>query len=566
MQKEYKQLENKIFDLIIVGAGIHGAILASEASSRGYTVALLDKGDFGCATSANSLKIIHGGIRYLQHGDFPRMRQSIRSRRAMMAFAPHLVRPLKCMMPTYGHGIRGKETMRLAFGVYDLIAADRNRGLEKENRLPCSSSISAREVINTVPGINTEGLTGGAVWYDAVAGNTERLTLEYVKEAVQYGAVAVNYTRATKLETEGGRVTGVVIEDDTAGKTRLVKCRMVVNAAGPWLAEVANGKPDSQLLASAVNIVIKRSLFQGYAVGLEGYTDYTDRDALIKRGKRLFFFVPWLDRFTMIGTGYKPFHGDPNHYSISRVDIEELLADINKIYPKGDLTMADVGYYHGGLLPMTEADESASDSVQLDKSSTIVDHGATGGVSGLLSIKGVKYTTAPDIAEKVIKIISRPEFLGRRNGRNSLETGVVQPDFHPVISALGPKYPAIKEHLESNYGKGWREILGVLASEYQKDSGPLRDEVLWLVDEPKLLRAELLHFIRNEMARQLPDVVFRRSGIGSAECPAQEVLERLAAHMGEELGWNEEERQHQIAKVRRVFAPLAVPTEQQREV
>lgn len=556
MHRDFKKLENSIFDLVIVGAGIHGAILALEASRQGYKVALLDKDDFGSATSANSLKIVHGGIRYLQHGDLRRMRESIRSRRAMMTFAPHLVRPLECMMPTYGHGMRGKEIMRLAFGVYDVIASDRNCGLPQEKQLPNSSSISAREVTWAVPGINSDGLTGGAIWYDAIADNTERLILEYVKESMRYGAVACNYAKVTELLTDENRVSGVVVHDELHGGTWNLKCRMVVNAAGPWLADLGTSQLGSQLWASALNVVIKRRLFKKYAVGLEGYTEYTDKDALIKRGKRLFFFVPWLDKYTMIGTSYKPYHGDPDDFSVTREDIEELLADINKIYPQGDLCIEDVGYYHGGLLPMNEADDSRPDSVQLDKSSMIIDHAENGGPFGLLSIKGVKYTTAPDIAEKVMAIASRPEFLGERHDGSYTDKQTAQLDFGPVISRLGKQYSLIREYLEKKYGSGWREVFSVLVSEYQKNPGSLEDENLWLVEEPKLLQAELLHFIRNEMAEQLPDALFRRSELASAECPDDAVLESLAVCMGEELGWNAEERLQQIEMVKRAFLPL----------
>lgn len=557
MQRDIHFESTVEFDLAVVGAGIHGAVLACEAAKAGYKVALFDKGDFGGATSANSLKIIHGGIRYLQHGDFKRMRESIRSRRAMMRFAPHLVRPLACMMPTYGHGLRGRAIMRTAFGVYDLIASDRNKDLPQTNHLPHSSSIPAREVAWAVEGIEQKGLTGGAIWYDAIADNTERLILEYVKEASRYGAVVLNYAKVLEVEEGAGRVAGLVVQDEVSGRKYTLRCRTVVNAAGPWLGDL-DGSGMQQPLATAVNIIVKKKLFKKYAVGLEGYTEYKDKDAIIKRGKRLFFFVPWREQYTMIGTSYTPYHGKVEDLAIRQGDIVELLGEINRIYPPGDLDLGDVSFFHAGLLPMSEVDEGATDSVQLDKSSKIIDHAKTGGPAGLFSIKGVKYTTAPDIAEKMMALLAKPEQLGVPQGGIYVSKKSIPRDFGPVITSLGERYPEIKTHLRTRYGGSWRELFALLVEEFEKNPDCLLDDMLWLVPGSRLLLVELLYFIRSEMAVTLADVVLRRSELGTAECPPGGVLGALASVMGKELGWSEEECKKEIEQVKRVFAPLTL--------
>ncbi len=556
MKKDLSRLKNKLFDLVIVGAGIHGSILALEAVRAGYSVALLEKGDFGHSTSANSLKIIHGGIRYLQHADFKRMRESIVSRRSMMTFAPHLVKPLACLMPTYGHGIKGREMMRLAFSIYDLVAFDRNKGLmNADSRLPCGTGISKDEVQRLVPGIEEKGLTGGAVWYDVIANNTERLVLEYLKEAEKYGAVAANYTRVTEVETAEKQVSAVIVSDVKTSETIRVRCRSVVNAAGPWLENLAGDQSEvsGQRWATAVNIVVKKRLFRDFAVGLEGYTDYTDKDAIIKRGKRLFFFVPWQDKYTMIGTAYKPYHGAVDDFSLALDEVQQLLTDINKIYPVAELTMEDVSFFHGGLLPMIEADDNNFDSVQLDKSSRIIDHGPVDGMGGFFSIKGVKYTTAPDIARRVIRILQKSNQLGKS------EPGCYQisphgyPDYGLLWERLGKNYEEIRTHLRSRYSSGdWRGVLPFLARSGEVESSTS----LWVSQDPPLLLAELLYFIHEEMAFTLADVVFRRSNLGSAECPEMHTLSRLAEIMGHELDWTAEEREQQIVSIIEVFAPL----------
>jgi len=217
-----------------------------------------------------------------------------------------------------------------------------------------------------------------------------------------------------------------------------------------------------------------------------------------------------------------------------------------------------VSFFHAGLLPMNEADDSSTDSVQLDKSSAIIDHGKSDGLFGLLSIKGVKYTTAPDIAEKVVSLMAtNPVFSGRKDKSSYQPKPSALMDFGAAINLLGGQFGIIRNHLEKRYGTSWRDVFCLLAAELTESSEVVQEDALWLVERPRLLRAEVLHFIKNEMAVQLADVVFRRSETGSAECPPESVLLKIAACMGAELGWSDEEQARQIAMVQSVFMPIA---------
>lgn len=555
MKRNLKKLADNKFDIVVVGAGIHGATIALEAAKAGFSVALLEKGDFGYSTSANSLKIVHGGIRYLQHGDFKRMRESILSRRSMMQFAPHLVKPLACLMPTYGHGIKGHEMMRLAFGMYDMVAWDKNVGLSAENSLSLGKSIDSTEVKWAVPGVSEEGLTGGAVWYDAIAENTERLILEYVKEAVRYGAVAVNYTEVIDIESANGQVKAVVAQDSLKDNGHIrISCGRVINAAGPWLATLVGGNSSlsSQQWASAVNIVVKKRLFKKYAVGLEGYTDFIDKDAIIKRGKRLFFFVPWREKYTMVGTTYKAHRGKAEDLSLSREELQGFLDDINKVYPAGELTLSDITFYHAGLLPMDEANNSEQDSVQLNKSSQIIDHSRTEQIDGFYSIKGVKYTTAPVIAKDMVKIIRKKDGHQKKSCGSYVTAEPLNLDLGPTIQQLGDEFKVIKQHLEKTYGTQWRSVVKYMVSKGES----VLDASLWLSVDPPMLEAEIMYFIHDEMALTLSDVILRRSNIGAAEEPEEKVLATIADVMARELGWSEDDKCEQLAKVKQIFAPL----------
>ena len=557
MKRNIKKLADSTFDIVVVGAGIHGATIALEAAKAGFSVALLEKGDFGSSTSANSLKIVHGGIRYLQHGDFKRMRESITSRRSMMQFAPHLVKPLPCLMPTYGHGIKGHEMMRLAFGIYDLVALDKNVGLSADNSLSLGKSIDKTEVKWAVPGVSEEGLTGGAVWYDALAENTERLTLEYVKEAVRYGAVAVNYTEVVDIESDSGQVKAVVAQDNLKGDGQIsISCDRVINAAGPWVGALVgdNSSLGSQQWASAVNIVVKKRLFKKYAVGLEGYTDFVDKDALIKRGKRLFFFVPWLEKYTMVGTTYKSYHGKAEDLDLSKRELlQGFLDDINKVYPVGELTLGDVTFCHAGLVPMNESDDSEQDSVQLDKSSQIIDHSRTEQIDGFYSIKGVKYTTAPVIAQDMVNIICKKDGREKRTSGLYVSAEPLNVDHGPMIQQLGDEFKVVKQHLKKTYGSDWRSVVKYLV--YKGDS--VHDTPLWLSVDPQMLEAEVMYFIHDEMAITLSDVILRRSNIGAAEEPEEKVLATIADVMARELDWSEDDKHEQISRVKQFFAPLS---------
>ena len=192
MRADLKTLATESFDLLIVGAGIHGACAAWSAARMGLKTALIDAGDFGGAASANSLKVIHGGLRYLQHGNLKRMRESIRARRRFLALAPKLVKPQPFAIPTRGAGVRGRAALRVALALNDLISADRNAGLDAAHRLPAGRLLSRSEAAQLWPSLPADAYDGAAAWCDALAHNTERLTRGVVLGARARGAGVVN--------------------------------------------------------------------------------------------------------------------------------------------------------------------------------------------------------------------------------------------------------------------------------------------------------------------------------------------------------------------------------------
>ena len=214
MKRDIDRLSHETFDVTIVGGGIYGAMAAWDASSRGLKVALIEKGDFGNATSANTQKIIHGGLRYLQHFDFKRMRESIRERRNWLRIAPHLVRPMPVMMPTHGAGMKSKFAMSCAMFLNDLISLDRNRGIKSKKRhISRCRVISKKECLSRAKGLDSNRVTGAAIWNDAQVLHSERLTLSVVREASEHGAALFNYVECTGFDVSENRIQGVLCRD-----------------------------------------------------------------------------------------------------------------------------------------------------------------------------------------------------------------------------------------------------------------------------------------------------------------------------------------------------------------
>ena len=468
MKRDLGKLETDEFDLLIIGGGIYGAATARCAALHGLKVGLIEKTDFGGATSSNSLKIIHGGLRYLQHADFRRMRRSIRARRTLLRIAPHLVDPLKFVIPTYGHLLTGREVMALALAANNLVSWDRNRLIEPSKYIPPGRVISRRECLEYLPNIEKTGLTGGAIWYDCIARNTERLTLEFILAAVQHGAVAANYVMAESFLLNGNAVSGVKAKDLITNQTFKIHSKVVINATGPWINNLLRLLSQSDCLsvdwAKSVNVILKRPLFGDYAVGLFGQESYKDKDAILRRGKRLIFCVPWR-KGAIVGTTYKRYIGDPKNCHIEEQDVFDLLDQINKAYPTAKLGPEDVSFFHVGLVPIATKTNTHQNNVQLMKRSSIYDHERMDTLKGLITLNGVKYTTATELAKDALKLVFAK--LHRRPSIQPHESLLPGGETTSNINyfnapSKGPDHLIgihTLRHLRDNYGSRYKMIL-----------------------------------------------------------------------------------------------------------
>jgi glycerol-3-phosphate dehydrogenase len=542
MKRDIARLADEHFDLLVIGGGIYGAALAWDAALRGLSVALIERSDFGQATSANSLKVVHGGLRYLQDARPDRMRRMVRERRAIMRMAPHLVRPMAFLLPTTAGGLRSMPAMRLALLASDGIGFDRNRGLEQAQWLPPGRVISRDETIGRVPGLaQLSAITGAALWYDAQIYNTERFLLAVLKSAVEAGAAVVNYAEACQLIVRRGRVVGATVHDQVADEALDVRARVTVNAAGPWVDTVLAGaqaadRPRIFWPSLAVNLVT-RPFVVGEAVGFSTAPDAADANGSRRRAATL-FAVPWRDR-CLVGTFHLPYSGGPEPLQVEDEQIRHMLETVNRAYPAADLSADDVSLIHAGLLPVRVG--SSGQHVVLIRDGWLVDHRRRDDLAGLLTVVGVKYTAARELAERAVDWVTAE--LGRRVDRCRTETELLhgaRQGADPVV--LADELLRLSPGLQA-------EAAGNLASLYGTEAG-------WIValaagggnrfPQEELLRAQTRYAVREEMALHLGDVVLRRMDLGSAGRPTADLLQSIAKTMGDELAWRDTDRRQEL--------------------
>ena len=548
MNRDLEELTRKQYDVVVLGGGIYGACIAWDATLRGLSVALIEQKDFGHATSANSHKVVHGGLRYLQHADLKRMRESIRERTNLMRIAPHLVHPLPCIMPTYGHLMKGREMMAMALFLNDLISFDRNKLDDPQKQIPAGKVVSRDECLELLPGIDASGLTGGAVWYDAQMYNSERLTLAFVRSAAERGARVANYVKATGLVWEEGQVAGVHAVDQLSGNALEIQGRLVVNATGPWIDALLRSfgieREDVQLgirLAKGISIAT-REIFAHTAAGLSS----RNGDPGVPEENRLFFITPWHGR-SIIGTTYTLYEQHPDNMTVTIDDVREVLEQVNAIYPPAKLTLDDVSYAYCGLLPASNVNEETG-SVKRAGHYQIRDH-AEAGLPGLLSVLGVKYTTARDVAEKVVTRVFH--MIGRSpvptcSDKTPLHGGDINGFEKFMTGEMKRNRPGLPpQHLQSllyNYGSAYPQLLDYLDSRATA-SGER-------TDYGALLRAQTRYAVNEEMAQRLGDVVFRRTELHVDDTLDESCLALCARTMAQEAGWSAEREQAEIDDVK----------------
>jgi glycerol-3-phosphate dehydrogenase len=534
------------FDLVVVGGGITGAGIARDAALRGLRVALFEKGDYASGTSSKSSKLIHGGLRYLEQGEIGLVFESVSERRVQAQVAPHLVRPLKFLVPIYEGARVGLETMNIGLWIYDTLAMFRAPGLHRTHR-----GEKAREL---EPSLKHEGLRGAIEYFDCITDDA-RLVLENILDARAAGAVCRSHVEVTSLERRRGRVTAVHVRDSLSGAEERVPCCAVIIAAGPWTDQVAArfevGFSGPILRPTkGVHLVFRREVLP-----LErAITVISPIDG------RVMFAIPWRGRL-VLGTTDTDFSGSPDEVWADAADAAYLCDSAGKTFPSSRFRPEDVIATWAGLRPLIheEAEESASD-VSREHQIYVRD-------DGVLLIAGGKLTTYRLMAKEAVRAAIRwlkdtdsDLFEDRPLGRPRTKT-------RPLPGAVGLDEPttaavrrfagrlaqeqdvplATAEHLADVYGTRARAVVErmkrtpALAQPMQPDLPYVWAEVAFAAEE------ELAGTVEDVLVRRVPLML-----VGLDQ--GLDVAERTADLLAERLGWSSERRMQDIDRYARAVA------------
>jgi glycerol-3-phosphate dehydrogenase len=367
-------------DVLIIGGGINGAGIARDAAMRGLKVLLIDKGELGAATTSASTRLIHGGLRYLEHFEFGLVRESLREREILLKIAPHLVKPIAITIPIYKQSKRGRLTIRAGMMLYDLLSWGKS--------LPRHQMLSRAETVERWPGLSPAGLVGSALYYDAQVEFPERLVAENVVSAREFGAEVLTHTRVTKLAVENHKVSGVEFVGED-GRREFAEARVVINAAGPWIDQVLERAPveSPKLIGGTKGSHIVVAPFPGApanAIYLEARSD-----------GRPVFIIPW-NKLYLIGTTDVRFEGDPDEVRCELWEIDYLLSETNLALPGVGLTRDSILYTYSGVRPLPANSNTRRHFIR--------EHPR---LPNLLSIVGGKLTTYRSLSEECVDLIFR---------------------------------------------------------------------------------------------------------------------------------------------------------------
>ncbi|MCX5765868.1 MAG: glycerol-3-phosphate dehydrogenase/oxidase [Gemmatimonadetes bacterium] len=517
------------YDLVIVGGGITGAAVAYDAALRGLSVALVERQDFGGATSAATSKLIHGGSRYLANYEFGLVRESLRERKTLSNIAPNFVYPQPVLVPLYDDRPDSERwKIKVGMFLYDLLSYDKRSTWDRRKRLPNHKMLSVPDVQRLAPEIDGRGLHGGTVFYDCQSLCPERLTLAFVRSAVRAGAHVANYTQVDGfLRAEGNRVEGVRVRDLIYGRELEIRAKLVVNCTGPWADILLNTVTDGSSVSTKVRCsegihLITRALVGEHMVACSS-----------RRGNPV-FLIPWRGH-TLIGLTDSAYHGNPDDYTVTRAAIDELLTDVSDRLAT-PLRYEDVVYAYGGLRPLV--DDSQRGTRQSSRKYEICDN-AEQGIEGLITVVGGKYTTSRNLAEQVLQTVSKK--LGRSLGEcrtahrylDGCKIENMDRFLADVARTPGGFAASTLDWLGRHYGNDVQQVLD-LARHDAALAEPLNAD--------GEIAAQVVYAVRKEMAHTLLDVLLRRTGLGTLGYPGDDVTSRVAALMARELGWDDARR------------------------
>jgi glycerol-3-phosphate dehydrogenase len=499
-----------VFDLAIIGGGVNGCGIARDAAGRGWRVFLCEKNDLGSGTSSASTKLIHGGLRYLEHYEFRLVREALTEREIVWGIAPHIVWPLRFLLP-YHKKLRPRWLLRLGLFLYDNIGG--------RKKLPKTRVVDLTRDPIGAP-LKTEfkrGFEYSDCWVE-----DSRLVVLNAMAAAELGATIAPRTRLVSAERHD-RLWTVVLRDEDTGKTTTIQARGLVNAAGPWVGDVAQAVMRTNSRAPV-------RLVQGSHIVVPKLYDHADCYIFQNEDKRIFFVIPYEQDFTLIGTTDQDYKGDP---ALVHASVEEIayLCRSASDYLRRPVTPEMVVWTYSGVRPLY--DESGESAAQAATRDYVLKLDVEGGAPPLLSIFGGKITTYRRLAEAALAQLAPylPAATGEApgwTGKTPLPGGdFPMQGFEATLRAAAARYPFLAEnHLRRLLRAYGTRIHGLLAGVRDvADLGPHFGA--------DLTEAELIYLVRCEWVRTADDVLWRRSKLGLRLTQAEvsrveDALQRIA--------------------------------------
>nr|WP_294546069.1 glycerol-3-phosphate dehydrogenase [uncultured Rhodopila sp.] len=485
------------FDLAIIGGGINGCGIARDAAGRGWSVFLCERGDLGSGTSSASTKLIHGGLRYLEQYEFRLVREALKEREVLWGIAPHIVWPLRFVLPHHRR-LRPAWLLRLGLFLYDHLGGRR--------RLPPASTLNLRS--DPVGRVLKPAFARGFAYSDCWVEDS-RLVVLNARDAADRGATIVSRTACVSAERADG-FWSLDLRDAVTGTTRTVRARALVNAAGPWVAEVAGS-------VVRANVPAPIRLVQGSHVVVRKLYEHDAAYIFQNADGRIFFLIPYERDFTLIGTTDQDYKGDPSEVCISPGETDYLCRSTAE-YLRVPITPDQVVWSYSGVRPLF--DDGSADPKQATRD-YVLQLDAPGGAPALLTVFGGKITTYRRLAETALSMLQPhlPPAASRKpgwTGRTALPGGDFPMDgFEAVVATAAARYPfvppATLRRLFRAYGTRADTIIG----------GAAAFTDLGRVLGADLTDAELRYLIGHEWARTAEDVVWRRSKLGLRLAPAE---------------------------------------------
>lgn len=527
-------------DVVVIGGGITGIQVAREAAGRGLSVVLCERGDFGEGTSAATSKLIHGGIRYLEHGQIGVVRESLRERRVFAMAAPHLVEQRRFVLPAWRWSRPPTALLGAGVGLYSLLGADANLGVSEALRIPRPGWLSRRATLAAVPWLDRNGLQGAFVYHDTVNIHPERLLLAIARAAVDDGAALLNHMEVTGLVRDGDVVRGVVVTDRLDGRTHRIDATTVVNAGGPWI----------DLLLDRIGVSGAISLSRSKGVHLltapvGQRAEVADTVFARTREGRHVIVTPW-QGMSLIGPTDTPMDEHPDQVGAGMEDVEEILSTVNATMDSHAprLESSDVIDTMVGIRPLLQDPARSTDTYRVSRRHEIRHH-ADEGATNLWTIGGGKWTTGRATAEAMVdSLCASPALAGRRTRRfvsrrvevwGAFGWAVDPHDYLEGAAARAREMgldAQIGVHLARLYGTEYAAILEMVQVDQAVGQRVSARPGRWDI------AAQVLHAISAEGAHTLSDLIDRRLVLGTLGAVTPDEVHTVARLAAAAWGWS----------------------------